>query len=183
MKREDSDGTPDPVEDHATGRRDGTHGIDVEAMDHWDQVIGDMEATAAEYEDQGWATLQLHPGDVTPLSGEHSDRVGMDVLVPDPEYEALESMLGSGIEFGDYRVYKNQQGSVVFALLAMEDASTEQAVLVPLFYSVSNPDTMDVLDRAREEGVLRSYVRRLQGDFVELAHDDPELFGPVDDEE
>ncbi|MFC6725160.1 hypothetical protein ACFQE1_12435 [Halobium palmae] len=37
------------------------------ALDAWERVVDDMEATAAEYREEGWETLELHPGDVTPI--------------------------------------------------------------------------------------------------------------------
>ncbi|WP_440010384.1 DUF7529 family protein [Halomicrococcus sp. SG-WS-1] len=46
------------------------------AMEFWDEVVEDMEATAAEYEDAGWDALLLHPGDVTPVV--YTDDEGAD---------------------------------------------------------------------------------------------------------
>lgn len=152
--------------------------IHVSAMNHWDRVIDDMESTAEEYEERGWETLQLHPGDVTPLSGEYADRIGLDVLVPGEEFEALRSLLSSGVEFDDSRVFKTRRSNVVFALVAMEDSAADQAVLVPVFYSVGDRTARRMLERARVEGAFRSYVRRLGGDYVELTHWDPDTLAP-----
>lgn len=172
--RPDDPGPPD--EDPGdSGLPDDIH---VSAMNHWDRVIDDMEATAEEYEQQGWATLQLHPGDVTPLSGEYADRIGLDVLVPGEEFEALRSLLSGGVEFDDSRVFKTQRSNVVFALVAMEDSSSAQAVLVPVFYSAGDRAARRMLERARAEGAFRSYVRRLGGDYVELTHLDPDTLAP-----
>lgn len=178
MEREDSAADGDPVEDRQTGHPDETEYVNVTAMNYWDRVIEDMEATAEEYEEEGWETHQLHPGDIHPLAGDEAGRVGLDVLVPDDEYEAVEALFAEGIDFDNYRVYKNQQGSVVFALVAMEDSSSGHAVLLPLFYSVSDESVQTVLEQARKTGVLKSYVRRLQGDYIELTHENPELFQP-----
>ena len=44
----------------------------------WTQVIEDMHATAEEYADADWGTVQLHPGDVTVLAGDTADgRAGL----------------------------------------------------------------------------------------------------------
>lgn len=155
----------------------------VRAMAHWDRVVADLEATAAEYDEQGWESRQLHPGDVTPLSGEHGDRVGLDVLVPGEEYEALRSLLDGGVAFDAYRVFRAAVSDMVYLVVAMEDADSETAVLFPAYYRATDPAARAMLDRARDEGRLRSYVRRLDGEFVQLHHDEPALFAPPEDEE
>ena len=153
----------------------------VEAMEYWDRVVADLEATAAEYDEHGWETLQFHPGDVTPLSGEHGDRIGLDVLVPDDEYRDLQTLLDDGVAFDSYRVYKADVAGMIYLVVAMEDADAETAVLYPVYYRAADPAAQGMLDRAHEEGQLRSYIRRLDGDYVQLNHDDPELFVPPED--
>lgn len=155
----------------------------IEAMEYWDRVVADLEATAAEYDEAGWETLQLHPGDVTPLSGEHGDRIGLDVLVPDDEYRDLRSLLDDGVAFDAYRVYRADVAGMIYLVVAMEDADTETAVLYPAYYRAADPAAQGMLDRAHEAGRLRSYIRRLDGDYVQLNHDDPELLAPPEPEE
>ncbi|WP_433625935.1 DUF7529 family protein [Halomicrococcus sp. NG-SE-24] len=76
------------------------------AMEFWDEVVEDMEATAAEYEDAGWDALLLHPGDVTPVvytDDEGADE-GVDVeldaadveVVPDEDAGEVESTDAAG---------------------------------------------------------------------------------------
>lgn len=153
----------------------------VQAMAYWDRVVADLEATAEEYEARGWETLQLHPGDVTPLTGEHGDRSGLDVLVPGDEYGTLESMLADGVSFDSYRVFKAANDGMVFLLVAMEDGDDETAVLFPAYYRPADPKAETMLETAHREGRLRSYVRRLDGEFVQLNHDRPELFAPPEE--
>lgn len=150
----------------------------VQAMENWDRVVADLEATAAEYEAEGWEALQLHPGDVVALSGEYGDRVGLDVLVPDDEYRELEGLLEDGVSFDAYQVFKAGSAGMVYLVVAMEDSDAEVAVLYPAYYRPADPDTQKLLDRAHDEGELRSYVRRLSGEYVVLNHDQPELFAP-----
>lgn len=144
----------------------------VKAMGAWDAVIADMEETAAEYEQRDWETLQCHPGDVTIQTDE---RVGLDVLVPDNEFEQLTALL-DGVTFDESEVYKASDGTLVYLLIAMKDATTETAVLFPVYYDPE--DATALLERAQEEGELRSYLRCLSGDSVTITHDDPSLFSP-----
>ena len=62
----------------------------------WQRVIDDMVAIASRYREDGWTAIELHPGDVTVLTGAprtvaerrgsyepESHRLGLDVVVPD----------------------------------------------------------------------------------------------------
>jgi len=54
--------------------------------EHWDDLVDDVAATAEGLREEGWDVLELHPGDVTVVTGARS---GFDVLVPDDEFETL----------------------------------------------------------------------------------------------
>jgi len=163
-------------------------GPNVDAMSFWDDIIADMEATAAEYEERGWEALQLHPGDVAVMPGETPEgqrvqKFGFDVLVPDNEFEDVAALVESGVAFDTYEVYKAAAGGLVLLVVAMEDTDADAVMLYPAYYRVGEDDITTLFDRAREEGVLYSYVRRLDDRHVELRHDDPSLFEPPEESE
>ena len=140
-------------------------------VEPWEAVMGDMEATAAEYREAGWETLELHPGDVTVLDGE---RYGLDVLVPGDEYERLADVAEAGT-FDSYEVYRASESGIVFALAVLEDPASEQAVCCPVYYERSNADEM--ARRAHEEGRMYTHIRPLADDeAVTFAYEDPDLF-------
>ncbi|ERH00280.1 MAG: hypothetical protein J07HQX50_01440, partial [Haloquadratum sp. J07HQX50] len=58
---------------------------------HWDNILADVTATATEYDENGWESLTLRPGHVTPLAGEPDGRWGFDVLLPDDEFTQLKT--------------------------------------------------------------------------------------------
>jgi hypothetical protein len=157
----------------------------VRAMESWNAVVADMEATAAEYESRGWRTLQLHPGDVAALPGaevtvnptdaeeETDERVGFDLLVPGDEYEVLEALIDEGAAFDAYEAFTAEPEGMVYALVAMEDRAAEVAVLFPLYYRVGDPQVSKLLARVESEGELRTYARRLSGEYVAFTHEDP----------
>lgn len=154
-------------------------------VDRWEAVIDDMEATATEYRERGWDVVELHPGDVTPLpparGGEalDDDRVGLDVLVPDNEFEAVEGA-SSDATFDGYEAYRAQVGSVVFAVVAVEATASELAVLVPLYYRAA--DAQEMTKRALERGQIDLFVRPLSDDRrVVFTQDDPALILPSSD--
>lgn len=146
----------------------------------WGDVLTDMEVTASTYEDDGWETLLIHPGDVTVLDGEDGDRFGLDVLVPDNEYEAVEERIRSGFDVDDYEVFTAIDGGFVFLLMALRDRERRTAVFVPTYYSVGGKDTTTMLSRANDRGVIHTYLRRLDGEYIEFTHDDPDLFQPAE---
>ncbi|UPV75979.1 hypothetical protein M0R89_07940 [Halorussus limi] len=161
------------------GELPGTH---LRAAEFWDDIVGDMEATADEYETEGWETLQLHPGDVTALVPEEDDdRFGIDVLVPDDEFAELESLLEGEVSFDSYEAFRAMADGLVLFVVAMEDPDAEVAVLYPAYYDAENARGM--LAAAEQAGEMRTYVRTLTNEQVEFTHEDPENFAPQVDGE
>lgn len=145
----------------------------------WEQVIEDMHATAEEYADAGWETVQLHPGDVTVLAGGTDERAGLDVLVPGEEFEQLTDAVADRT-FDAYDVFRTTEAGIVFLLDVLTDARKEVAVLVPAYYQMTDAKT---LRSTAEDGAVTTYVRRLRNERrVEFDHDDPERFLPDSDE-
>ncbi|MGA9402031.1 DUF7529 family protein [Haladaptatus sp.] len=150
------------------------------AMPYWENVIDDMDATAAEYDDEGWETVQLHPGDVTPLWLDEDDEFGLDVLVPDNEFEEVEELMDDGVSFDAFEFYRALADGLVFGVVVMEDHDAETAVLYPVYYDMQGAEGM--LDDATEAGEMYTFVRTLSEDRVQFVHDDPSLFRPTEEE-
>lgn len=146
----------------------------VDAADGWQAVVADMEATAAEFDDRGWTTLQLHPGDSVLVDSEA--RTGLDVVLPGPEYEDLERLLADR-SFTEVEVFRAEDGGMVYLLVVEQDLQTETAVFVPAYYDPAG--SQKKLETIQTSGVLRLFCRRLNDDYVEFRHDDPEPFLPV----
>jgi hypothetical protein len=156
------------------GEIPGTH---LRAAEYWDDIMADMEATAAEYEAEGWDTVQLHPGDVTALvPGEDDQRFGIDVLVPDDEFAEVEALLESGVTFDAYEAFRAMADALVLFVVAMEDREQEVAVLYPAYYDAKNAQAM--LKAAQDAGEMRSYVRTLSQEQIEFTHEEPANFAP-----
>lgn len=151
----------------------------------WDAVSADADETAAEYEAEGWETQRLHVGDVTPLPAAESgggdpDRIGLDVLVPGDEFEALERFVDDAT-FDEYDVYRGGAGGLTLLLLVVRATETRRVVLVPAYYEVSDATAM--LSAAEEAGTCHTYVRPLSDDRrVVFSHEDPSLFFPPEGE-
>ncbi|USZ69505.1 hypothetical protein NGM10_07155 [Halorussus salilacus] len=185
---DDPDGAPEgsfeDADDPAAAFEQSTElpGANLRAMEFWDEVVADMEATAAEYEADGWETLQLHPGDVTTRTPDgDDDRFGLDVLVPGDEFEAVEDLLAGEVAFGSYEAFTAMADGLVLLVVAMEDATEQVAVLYPAYYDAE--DASEMLEAAERAGEMRTYLRTLKNDRIEFTHEDPEPFAPPTSEE
>ena len=156
------------------------------AMEFWGEVVEDMEATANQYADQGWYAFMCHPGDVTPIVHTDDDgevtEYGLDVLLPDNEFEDLEDLLDDGVEFDSFEAFSAREEGMVYLVVAMEDHDAEKAVLYPAYYDVQGAQEM--LDVAAETGTMYTFVRTLSEDRIQFTHDDGGAFQPpASDEE
>lgn len=160
----------------------GTHPL-AGATDRWEAVIEDLEATAAEYEAEGWETITCHPGDVTPLptttallNGVDVDRLGLDVVLPGDEFEAVAAAVADAT-FDEYDAYRAETDSLVFLVIAMKSAET--VVLFPVYYDPEQAGI--VLKRVAERGELRTYLRPLDdAERVVFSQAEPERLLPAD---
>ena len=145
------------------------------AMDWRDLLLKEMSAEAAAYEADDWETLELHPGDVTARDGS-VEELGLDVLVPDNEFAALETALSDGVD--SYDVLRSTPGEYVAALLVVEATGQKRAVFVPVYYSRNDEAATRLLRAAFEADELTLILRTLTDDRIELTLDRPELLAP-----
>ncbi|WP_435197365.1 DUF7529 family protein [Natronomonas sp. EA1] len=155
-------------------------------LGHWEAVIEDMAATAAEYRENGWEVVELYPGDVAPLSGqqETGDRYGIDLVVPGEDARTVRNLVtASDAAFDACSVFRAVETGIVFLIVAVEDHERELAVVFPAYYDSDDADARDMLEAATRNGEMRTHVRDLAGDAVStFSHDDPELFYPPAEE-
>jgi len=148
-------------------------------MGWWDMLEDDARATAAEYEERGWAALCLHTADVTPLDGEHGDEVGLSVLVPDDEFDELSARLSPGDVESD--VYRTTALGYVALLVVLEDRTQELAVVFPAYYAESDDSATRLFEIARDRDELDVRLRTLSRDRVTVTLSDPDLLAPPED--
>lgn len=175
-----TDGDEESSDPDRSGAPDPTTGPEFDEVgmggiqEHWDDLVSDVEATAAEFREAGWEVLELHTGDATVTSVE---RFGLDCLVPDDEFERLAEWVESGT-FDEYDVYRAEAG-LVFLLVVMRDETDRRAVLCPAYYEFDDVGTL--AEGARELGTVPLYVRRLSGETVTFTLEEPELLLPDSD--
>jgi hypothetical protein len=159
------------MEDDSAGGAPPFAGGGAAVREHWDDLVADMAATAADLRGEGREVLELHPADVTVVS---RNRRGFDVLVPDDEFETLRDWVAEAA-FPEHRVYRAEAG-MVFLLVVLDDPDADLAVCCPLYYEPSEAETLREL--ATVDGELRTHVRRLSDSSVTLTHEDVEPFLP-----
>ena len=149
---------------------------------NWDTVVEDAAATADEYRDAGWEVLELHPGDVTPMSGEHEnvDRYGLDLVVPAEDARRVHDLVtAADAGFDSTSVFSAVANGVVFLVVAVEDADRGVVIVAPAYYDTDDPTAREMLQVAARRGEMLTHVRDLADDVVStFTHDDPELFAP-----
>ena len=149
--------------------------------DFWEEVVDDMEATAAEYRENGWEPTEIHPGDITALPPDH-ERFGLDVLVPDSEFDAVsEAVEHPDAAFDSVEVFRAATRGTVFLVVAVEDPATERVVVVPAFYVVR--EAKETVQAAATRGELPIHLRPLANDeVVTFDPSDPSPLLPPDED-
>lgn len=145
-------------------------------QNHWEEVMEDMEYTAGEYRKEGFDVLEVHPGDVVALGPGRGERWGLDLLVPDDEFDQLHEWVEEeGGNFGGFDVYRAQGGSVTYVVVAMKDERNGRVVIFPAYFDPSRAGEM--LDTAQEVGEMRTHLRPLsEHAIVTFVQAEPSLF-------
>lgn len=142
----------------------------------WQTLLLEGEAVAEEHRDDGWDVELLRPGDVTVV--EDGERRGISVLVPDSQYESIKQLVRrDDLVPRTSEVFRNVVNDHVLLLAVEKDSVTNNAVVIPLAYSLETART--VVEIAKKEDQLDVHVRALSlDDWVTFLHDDASLFGP-----
>jgi hypothetical protein len=153
-----------------------------EAMPYWEQVVGDMEATAEEYRERGWDAHEVHPGDVGVFADKSKEgRTGIDLLAPDNEFDPVAEAFDAADGFENAKVFRADTDNTLFFVVALESEATETAVLLPAYYSPRQHE--EFMDMIYADGEVRIHVRPLnERRILTFRHEDPSLFLPDGEE-
>jgi 3',5'-cyclic AMP phosphodiesterase CpdA len=150
------------------GMNDG-HGVPRAVENRWEDLIADTEATAEEYENAGYETLTIQPGDVVVLE----DDLAVDVLAPGNEYRPLTDLMET-VAVDEFDVYTAEEGGVDFAMVVAADHDAAVAVCVPLY--MEHADADDLAEATAAAGYVEVHVRPLSDDErVAFRLEEPEL--------
>ncbi|GAA0651002.1 DUF7529 family protein [Salarchaeum japonicum] len=144
----------------------------------WAATVEDMAATADAYDDAGWDTYEVEPGDTTLLATEDAERADLDVVVTGPDYETVTGLIEDGVSFTEYEVLTATEAGTVYVVVVMEDPDREVALLFAGMYG--EDDAADAADAAAERGEFVVHLRGLEEEPVEFVYEDPGLFAGED---
>lgn len=164
----------------------GVRGPPPAVSERWPELLDDAEGIAAEYEDEGWQTVVVPTGDVTPMTG---DPFGFNVLAPGDVFRTLQDLVEE-VTFHSSHVYRHEEGGARFYIVVVEgtsggvdedgasdggDAEGDVAVVVPTYLTVDAASMLQ--EPAEAAGAMYTHVRPLSNDErVTFSHDDPDLF-------
>ncbi|OVE84025.1 hypothetical protein B2G88_15475 [Natronolimnobius baerhuensis] len=127
----------------------------------WTDLLGDARAIADEYRETDWNTVVVEPLSVFP--SERSERFGLAVQVSETEYGLLETLVADEtVTFDEAEVYyratdvEEPREDRRFALVVERDTTNQQAICLPLTYSLSAAQS--VFETALEEEELLVHV-------------------------
>ncbi|MFB6105145.1 MAG: hypothetical protein ABEJ57_08750 [Halobacteriaceae archaeon] len=147
---------------------------------HWEDVMADLYATAEEYEEMGWDTVTVRPGDVTLTTvddlGDHTPV--FLVTCPQSAWEGIDDLFENEVAFDRAEVFRAAVDEAVFVVVVLEAEAEETAVLYPLYYSLLE---WGPAYGQGEDAKVYTRLRHIDGRFHQVEHEDPELFAPPED--
>ncbi|MFC5972964.1 hypothetical protein ACFPYI_16645 [Halomarina salina] len=103
---------------------------------HWERLLDGMDAIAADYRDEGWETLVLHPGDVSVfVDDEPGSKTGFRLVVPQSELDAVAELVGdAATRYDEFEVYRGDTEGLVLCTVAVKSADDASTILYPVYY-------------------------------------------------
>jgi hypothetical protein len=144
--------------------------------DAWERTLADADRTADELAEDGWRTLTIPTGAVTPkppAAGE-TDRFGFVHVVPGNYADEFSEEFDDA-EFTGYDVYRKEIEREVYFVTVLFAPAERKAVLLAGAYRT---DTESALEEAGEaEGMIYTHLQRLDGTHLcSVEHDQFEKF-------
>ncbi|EMA55056.1 MULTISPECIES: DUF7529 family protein [Halococcus] len=167
-----------PEIDPDTDRTEAFDADTAALKDAWAATREDMDALAAEYDEEGWNTLTISAGDTAPEPPDagDEDRFGLAHVIPDNRAEAFTEAHAAG-EFPRYDVFRNEAAGRVFVVTVLLDPASETAIL--LAGTFERHLSAELAQAASEADEMYTHVQTLDGTQLgSFRHDDPEKFFP-----
>lgn len=147
----------------------------------WSATLDDMEALAAEYEDEGWDTVTIPSGTTAPEPPDSGveGRFGLVYVIPGNYVDPFEEAFEAG-EFPSYDVFRNESSGQVFLVTVLVDPDSETALFIAGGFERRH--SRSLMSAARDEGAMYTHVQTLdETQLGSFRHDDPEKFFPATD--
>lgn len=147
----------------------------------WQRTLDDMEALAAELDDDGWAVVTVAAGHTAPKSRNvgDTDEYGLVHVVPGNRAEALTEACYRGT-FPRYEVYRGSTETRVFLVTELLDPDVETAILIA--GNFRRRDARGLVRTVDETERMYTHLQKLDGTRLgSFEHDDYGKFFPQAD--
>ncbi|APW96993.1 hypothetical protein CHINAEXTREME_04050 [Halobiforma lacisalsi AJ5] len=144
----------------------------------WQRTLEDMDALAAEREQQGWDVVIARAGNTAPTAPAErdDDRFGPSFTIPDNDAEEFAEAFERG-DYPLYEVYRETVDDNVFLVVEYRDPDAETVIMIAGQYRLR--DAPGMAQAAIDEDVIYTRVRTLDGTVLgSFQHDDYEKFVP-----
>lgn len=146
---------------------------------HWEELIEGIQALSDEYEESGWRTLILHPGDVSTMASEVNDKkVGFRLIIPESELNTLAEMVSGNKEsYNEFEVHGAPADDLLLFVVVVKSATREEAIIFPVYY---DPDAdRDFVKMVDEQDTIHTDITNLtQSQQFSFSHKNPTPFLP-----
>jgi len=146
------------------------------ALVRWAEMTEEIEALTREYEEAGWETLVLHPGDVAvrPADGDREPTFGL--VVPDSELDALAELVGDRDDaYDEFEVHRAATEALAMFAVVVTAAELERAVCYPVYYDPATD--VEFVEDVRDSDTIYTNVTNLaESQVFSFAHEKPTLF-------
>ncbi len=153
-------------------------------METWSRVLDEMDTLAEGRREEGWDVLTVvgaHTDVITRDMRDH-DRFGIQHIIPDNHADDVVGFYDEEA-FTEYLVYGRDIQRFMYLITEFIDSTNERSLLVAGRYDMARGQAL--LQNAREEGVLNTYLKRIDGTIeVQFEHEDWEpLLAPLLEQE
>lgn len=149
------------------------------ALIHWEEMINEIEKITQEYEESGWKTLVLHPGDVSTTLGETVDqKVGFRLIVPESELNALADIVDEKEgAYDEFEVHRAPDTDLLLFVVIVKSTERERAIVFPIYYDPKMDHQF--VEEVRERETIYTDITNLSGTHeFSFSHSKPTLFLP-----
>ena len=146
------------------------------ALVRWAEMTEEIEALTREYEEAGWETLVLHPGDVAPRPAAADRGPAFGLVVPDSELDALAELVGDRDDaYDEFEVHRAATESLELFAVVLKATELERAVCYPAYYDPATD--LGFVEDVRESDTIYTNVTNLGGSRAfSFGHEKPRLF-------
>lgn len=149
------------------------------ALIHWEDVLEGIQGLSDEYEESGWRTLVLHPGDVsTTTSKAGNQKAGFRLVVPKSELDALAKMVGEEEgSYNEFEVHRAPADDLLVFVVVVKSTKRADAIIFPIYYE---PELdREFVETAGEQDTIYTDITNLsQSRQFSFSHHKPALFLP-----